>query len=652
MLKIFKHLFIFGIIFSSQLISHVGSCQALADLINKLSLVEEKHVDTSHVLATNELTEKYLYSNPDSAILFGNISVELTKKLDLNTEKARAYNNLAKIYYVTGSFFESLTYADSAFELSKKLQIREGLASAINTKGLIYLGQDKMKEAIVAFKKSLVYNLQLKDSSRIAVNYFNIGLAYDESAEFNTAFLYLNKALKISQECKDMRLSQMSLNRMAEVHFHTKNYQQALILYRSVLNDEAFQDDWERCFAFSGVAQTMYELGQYQDAIENANKSFELSYKLKAKWDIERATSILSKCYAALGRYSQAYEYEVLSRTYGDSISNEKIEKELNYLQLQEEKAQNIQLTKENEYNKEVINKNRIVIMLTCAFSLVLVILIVLLRRNIIQKDTLNIALQNSNTEINQQKEEIQAQREALLTINSTKDRVLSVISHDLRSPFTSILQLLDLMEDGELDPQSQKAILEDFRKQIDSVAKLTDNLLHWANSQQNGTTVAYKKVDVVATCGSIISLYSAALAQKKLLLDHTFKEPIYINADENHVRIILQNIINNAIKFTKQQGTISIFYTKTQNFVAVHIKDSGRGMSEKKLSQLFNDSGQGISEPGTNNELGTGLGLLLIKQFIEENNGHIEVRSKVGEGSEFIIQFKAYKTSELIAAI
>ncbi|WP_317236156.1 sensor histidine kinase [Niabella hibiscisoli] len=119
------------------------------------------------------------------------------------------------------------------------------------------------------------------------------------------------------------------------------------------------------------------------------------------------------------------------------------------------------------------------------------------------------------------------------------------------------------------------------------------------------------------------------------------------MDADGTHVQIILQNIISNAIKFTPGKGMIEVYYSFEENYTIIHIRDTGRGMDEKKLQRLFNTSGRLITENGTNEELGTGLGLLLIKQFVEENGGRIAVKSEPGKGSEFIVYFKPHHEPE-----
>ncbi|WAC13124.1 tetratricopeptide repeat-containing sensor histidine kinase [Dyadobacter pollutisoli] len=634
-------------ILSVTISSIAGYGQRLQEMIISFNQFKGRPIDSTQVSLCNKLAEKYLYNHPDSSVLFGKIALQSAKNQHLLGEKAKAYNHIAKSYYVTGSYFESLSYADSALALSKERAFVPEIAVAINTRGLIYLGQNRLTEAIPEFSRALVLNEQLKDSARIAANYFNIGLAYDELGQFQKAFSNLEKALLVAKQCKDGHLNQMSLNRIGEIYYHSKNYKQALYYFRSALGFSAYQDQWEKGFAYSGMAQVLYEMKQYPQALDYAGQSYTLMKKLNADWDTERAAHILSKCYAALKNYQKAYEYQAIARAYGDSILNEKKEQEINYLHLQDKKAENLELLRENEHSRQVIRGNRIVITLTTLFSLLLLAALLLLRQNIIRKNTLNQELKHRNTEIEQQKEEIKAQREELVSINRTKDRVLSVIGHDLRSPFASVRQALELIRSGDLDKDDQQMVFEDFGNQIGLVSELIDNLLAWASSQQNGAAIRFKKVNLTEATKKVLSIYKYSFEQKKQQIIYSSPEDVFIEADENHIKIILQNILSNAIKFTPQNGTINVFYTQENDFRAVHIRDNGMGMTKAKLASLFKSSGVAINEKGTEREPGTGLGLLLIKQFIEENKGRIEVKSEKGKGSEFIVFFRSIQNTE-----
>ena len=269
------------------------------------------------------------------------------------------------------------------------------------------------------------------------------------------------------------------------------------------------------------------------------------------------------------------------------------------------------------------------------AATVIFVIFIIFSNR---QKSTLNKVLKKQNDDILLQKEEISRQKEVLDQLNSTKNQLFSVISHDLRSPFAAILQSIDAIRAGDITAREQEQLLEDFYRQVNLVTTMVNNLLAWAHSQQDGIKCHPVMLDVTAVTDEIISVSGYLAKNKDIFLDHQHGGAQPVLADADHVRIIMQNLVGNAIKFTRRGGVVQIYYTVDAGFVAIHVKDSGVGIKADKLSRLFKVTGKEISGYGTNNEAGAGLGLALIKQFTDANNGKLDVQSKYGEGSEFIV--------------
>jgi len=611
-------------------------------LLDKLRQTPNKK-DTNYIRLLNDITVKYTFDKPDSAVIYGQQALTLAKQIKDERGEGTAYNNIAKAYYILGNYYLSLIASDKAMVVNQKTGYKSGIAGAYNNKGLIYLAQDRMADAIPEFSKALKFNEQIKDSARIAANYFNIGLSYDEIKVYDKAFIYLKKALEVAQSVKEWHIKLMALNRIGEVYFHTKDHKSALKYFTLARNFKLYQDSWEKGFTYGGLAESYYALGRYSEAITNAQKSLTIARNMKANWDAERAANILSKSYAAAGDYKNAYDYQALEKAYSDSLFNEAKDKEVNYLHLQEKKAENAKLIKQNELASHANDLNRMVILLVSLLAVFLIVVVMLLEKSRKHKSQLNKELNDLNKAIALQKEAISAQSEVLLDLNHTKDQVFSVLGHDLRSPFASILQALELIHYGDLTAEEQDLVFQDFHRQVTQVTAMINNLLTWANSQQDGISTNFEKVNLTNTVDEIVSVYNYFAKSKDQQLSHSCNNEVLIEADLNHVRIIIQNILGNAIKFTPQSGTVNIFYTQTENSVALHIKDNDVGMSADKMERLFKVSGKAITEHGTNQETGTGLGLMLIKQFTQENGGHMEIKSMLNKGSEFIIYFKPF---------
>jgi signal transduction histidine kinase len=221
--------------------------------------------------------------------------------------------------------------------------------------------------------------------------------------------------------------------------------------------------------------------------------------------------------------------------------------------------------------------------------------------------------------------------------LNSTKDKLFSIIAHDLRSPFNNIIGFSELLIEKVNDDTFTES--EKFLTIINSSATntliLLDNLLNWAKYQTG--KINFKPVKIVFSniILEVLKLEKSIAKAKNISLNYFTADEIEVYADENMLKIILRNLISNAIKFTKPGGEIRVFAILLKDWVEITISDNGIGINEEKLKELFNTSSNS-STTGTANEKGSGLGLMLCKDFIETHKGKIWAESKEGKGSEF----------------
>jgi ligand-binding sensor domain-containing protein/signal transduction histidine kinase len=251
-------------------------------------------------------------------------------------------------------------------------------------------------------------------------------------------------------------------------------------------------------------------------------------------------------------------------------------------------------------------------------------------------KESLDQVLEKQNF-IEEQSKVLKQQKDQLQELNSTKDKFFSIIAHDLRSPFQSLLGLSEVLleEMRESDKAEQKSYVRAIYNSSHHIFSLVENLLTWSRTQTNKITFEPKEINVSSIIDNITSLLKPNFIQKNISVGKEFKSGKSGYADKNMVEMVIRNLISNAIKFTPQNGKISISLTENKNDLQIEIRDNGVGISIKDQKKLFRiDSNYGSE--GTNGEIGTGLGLILCKEFIEKNNGKIWVESKLNEGSSF----------------
>ena len=228
---------------------------------------------------------------------------------------------------------------------------------------------------------------------------------------------------------------------------------------------------------------------------------------------------------------------------------------------------------------------------------------------------------------------------EELKEANATKDRFISILGHDLRGPFRSVLGFSELLMKNI--NKYDKDDIREFAGLINSSSKQTynllNNLLEWSRSQQNRIAFNPQINNVLSIIKETYLLVNNSAEAKNITVELDIPEQINIEADTEMIKTVIRNILNNAIKFTENKGNIIISALKEACKVEIQISDTGTGMSETTKNSLFK-IGKISSISGTAGERGTGFGLLLCKEFIDKHNGTIEVESEIGKGSKFII--------------
>ncbi len=221
---------------------------------------------------------------------------------------------------------------------------------------------------------------------------------------------------------------------------------------------------------------------------------------------------------------------------------------------------------------------------------------------------------------------------------NAEKNRLFSIISHDLRSPLTSIQSYLELLTDVDLALKDRIYLEKELLKNTAGTKEMLDNLLLWSKSQMEGVKVNVTSVDVLDALRSTIELSAQISANKNITLTIDLPEKLFIRADKDMLQLIVRNLLSNAAKFTSKNGKIHIAAAVNDGFGVIEIRDNGLGINVEKQKDIFSSNVKPTQ--GTNNEKGVGLGLVLCKEYTELQDGSISFRSKPGDGTSFFITF------------
>lgn len=270
----------------------------------------------------------------------------------------------------------------------------------------------------------------------------------------------------------------------------------------------------------------------------------------------------------------------------------------------------------------------------------------ILQRGSVVMRENSNIPekIMGIHLDITEQKN-----AEEMLKSNlKTRDKLFSIIAHDLRGPVMSLIPMLDMYVDSRDRKENNQALLKDIKKSITHTTELLDNLLSWARLQSKSLKLNPSNFSLNQIVDEITELYASTAEVKSISLSTSVPRDTYADADVNSIKLVLRNLLNNALKYTPAGGNISIVAREERGQIVVEIEDNGIGMTEEMINNFY-DSKIFSSTYGTDNEKGTGLGLALCKESIENNGGSIDVYSKLGSGTKFEFTLKKGNPEEAI---
>lgn len=245
-----------------------------------------------------------------------------------------------------------------------------------------------------------------------------------------------------------------------------------------------------------------------------------------------------------------------------------------------------------------------------------------------------NIKIEKQKAEITEKAKLLEKQKEELASLNTFKNKLFSIISHDLKSPMYALRNLFQNMHQFNMPAEEVKEMVPDVLKDLNYTTSLMENLLQWAKSQMQADIIYPQDIHIGHLIQDVANLLRLQLEAKKIYTQVLIKDDVFVYADKDMIHLVIRNLLSNAIKFTPEKGHIEIGFNDLGSFVEIYVHDSGVGISEDALNkirqQIF------YTTTGTSSETGTGLGLMLCNEFLSKNGSNLQIESKVGEGSLF----------------
>lgn len=604
------------------------------------NLLKKPIHDTVKVWALNELSREQIYGSPGKAFELANEALNLAEKIGYQRGEAYSYRILASISGTTDRYLSYSEYLEKAIKLFINLQDSVGLGNCYITEAVVYDRQLNFESSVNSYLKAIPIFRNANMPERVAVCLNNLGFVYYQMKQYEDARESLVEAIAINESINNtstlinsysnlgLVLSQLGYWNEAEKYF-----ERVIQLHEDLKdnsNPEAFVE------TLIGMAQIFKERNQLQEEKRLLDEAKQYSEQFNYM-ELRKQTYLrLSEYYLRVRSFEKARESLNVFVIIDDSIAQQRRQNQASVIASVINSAK---LESDFEKARDNLNKQDLVIAqqkkTLIAVALVGVLFFILLILLIMS----NRSRRRMNRTLATHREAIDIKNTELERLNQTKDKFFSVVAHDLRSPLNSLFGFSNLLvKHTELMSKEEiKKMGMQLSESVSNTLKMTENLITWARSQMHEEHTNPETIDVRTVIKETFKMSAEEATKKGIVLHQSTDEQANVYADRNHLLLILRNIINNAIKYTKHGDQIIVGAVEKNGHTRITIEDTGIGMEDEVKRKLFSLEGA-VSRVGTSGELGTGLGLLLVKGFVEKNGGSLSVSSEKNKGSQFVV--------------
>jgi len=620
----------------------------------------KQHPDSNFDIASLEkLVMRYRYDQPDSAIYFAERGLKLARlknneegvaamlnqlgMIDDNLGKAddsrQKYLEALEIYKRLGhkkgivkenirlgvvenrkgNYDQASAYFLQALKVSEKNRDKAGIMESYITLGEVSANRKLHDKAIEYLQKAEKISLELPFSNLKLNLYSDLGTSFSAKGDFEKAIFYFQKGISQSDTPQMMGLHISLFNGLADVYAKSGDVDKAIALHLAALEKSRKINNLIREFnSLMGLARS-YAAKDAKKALVYLDQALQLAKIKNSNKQLLEVLSTIASLQARQANYKAAFDAKNQQYNIADSFYYKDIALKISDLQAQYELNKSEAKVQQLKFinSRQVLEQNIMLWIIGGSVSLLIV-----LSAYFFKIRNLNRLLNQSNT--------------ALSASNVVKDKLFSILAHDLRAPLNSVISLLDLINKGWLNEEEKTMMMNKLAVHCNASMETLDLLLQWGQMQLKGVMLNQVIINPAEIIERNISLFLEAALHKSILIEKSIGTDVSVFADADHLNFIIRNLLSNAIKFTPEGGTIKLSVQRKSDSAEVlfTIKDNGVGISEERLSSVFTTDS--VSTNGTNNEKGTSLGLVICKEFVLANHGEIWVISKLGLGSEF----------------
>ena len=584
-------------------------------------------------------------SEQDLAIQYSLEADSLASLNDDYSAKSRALENLGWIYYRRGQWQKSFDNSTRAYEFALLAVDKLQAARIMNNLGALYYEQQNYDKAIEQFRKGFELALEVGDISTQIRSLNNIALNFTQSGRQDSALNYANQSIAINESAGSPYLLSFATRVIGDVFLAKGQYDTATSIYETSLEmARAQQVKSFEAGVLHRLGNAYFLNGEIRKAEELLKYAVDFCQENQFLDELTKSHKYLAEVYKSQGNINQAFFHLSSYQTLSDSLQSKASRDRLALMQGmfdQDLATKQVELLKaQNESQKYRIQANNRYMLIGGIASFMILILGVwmfFLHRNL-KKAHADLLVQQQKSEL--QNLELESKSKELTEINETKNKLFSILGHDLKGPIGQVKSVMDLMLKEQLDQDEFMELLEYLKNDIDTVDFTLNNTLKWSVAQMEGFEINSVQFDLSKVIENVLALLQHSIKKKNLVIFNQTGSNIFVFGEPESMEVSIRNIINNAVKFSNPGDAITIYTEKDKGWVSLFILDQGVGMEKKQLEKLLSENYiLTKSQPGTLKEKGSGLGLQLVKEFVKRNNGEISIESQLGHGTKVCIK-------------
>lgn len=559
------------------------------------------------------------------------------------------YRELAVLHAALHDFPKALEYYFQALHIYEKENITTEIPPLLSQIGAAYYNIGESEQALEYFLKSDEKLRVIGDNHNEVtrtLNYNNIANIYKENKQYDKALDYYRKSMRVTEENDSLVQDIIFHYNLGQTYLDKKDFIRAEFYINKSIALSKKQND------FTGFIDGIASLGlirfyenKTKEALKYLNESLELALEKKYPLGTMNILETLPKVYMKIGKPDKALDYLNRYHNYKDSLSKEE---NISLMKMVKQKVEAESLYRESENERQIqdltleTQEYQIYSLILIGAFLIILILLILWRYRLRKRTNIilegkNEELVEMNSQLKRLNEKLKESESKLRDSNITKDKFFSIIAHDLKNPAGSFVSLSSMLSDdlSKFQPDEIQHYMKALKKAAHSLYGLIENLLKWARVQTGKIIINKEKMDLYHLISNNFILLNEAAQLKDITFSTNIAENTLAYGDVNMINTVFRNLISNAIKYSNKGGFIKAVHKIENGKNLIQIIDNGVGISKENLEKLFKIDST-FSKRGTAGETGTGLGLILVKEFVEKNNGKIWIESNPGNGSVF----------------